>query len=61
MKKKKYKKYILLLKFMASPFSSLVHNLSEGVHRIKCIFEHDDKKCETCGRKYKYCDCFLET
>ena len=46
---------------MASPFSSLVHNLSEGVHRIKCIFEHDDKKCETCGRKYKYCDCFLET
>ena len=29
---------------MASPFSNLAHNLSEGVHRIKCIFEHDDKK-----------------
>ena len=49
---KKFKKYILLLKFidsarfMANPFSNLVHNLSEGAHRIKCIFEHDDKKCE---------------
>ena len=40
--------------------SSLSNNLSEGIHRIKCKFEHDDKKCETCGIKYKYCDCFLE-
>ena len=21
---------------------------------------YHDKKCETCGIKYKYCDCFLE-
>ena len=21
---------------------------------------NDDKKCETCGIKYKYCNCFLE-
>ena len=23
-------------------------------------YKHDDKKCETCGIKYKYCDCFIE-
>ena len=45
---------------MASSFSNLVNNVSEGVHRIKCQFGHDDKKCETCGIKYKYCNCFLE-
>ena len=24
------------------------------------VCEHDDEKCETCGIKYKHCDCFLE-
>ena len=44
---------------MASSLSKLVNNLSEGIHRIKCKFGHYDKKCETCGIKYKYCDsCF---
>ena len=47
-------------RFMVSSLSNLVNNLSEGIHRIKCKFGHDDKKCETCGIKYKYCDCFLE-
>ena len=47
-------------KFMASSLSNLLNNLSEGTHRIKCKYGHDDKKCETCGIKYKYCDCFLE-
>ena len=46
--------------FMASALSNLVNNLSERIHRIKCKFGHDDKKCETCGIKYKDCDCFLE-
>ena len=46
--------------FIASSLSNLVNNLSEGICRIKCEFEHDDKKCEICGIKYKYCDCFLE-
>ena len=46
-------------RFMASSLSNLVNNLSEGLHRIKCISEHD-KKCETCGIKYKYFNCFLE-
>ena len=45
---------------MASSTSNLVNNLSEGIHRIKCKFGHDDKKCETCGNKYKYWDCFVE-
>ena len=37
---------------------SLVKNLSEEVHRIKCKYRHDDKKCETCEIKYNNCDCF---
>ena len=28
---------------MASSFSSLVIDLSEGIHRIKCRYGHDDK------------------
>ena len=45
---------------MASSSSNLVNNLSEGIHRIKCKYGHDDKRCETCRIIYKYCDCFLE-
>ena len=45
-------------RFMVSSLSNLVNNLSKEVHRIKCKYGHDDKKCETCT--YKYCDCFLE-
>ena len=47
-------------RFMASSPSNLVNNLSEGIHRIKCKFRYNDKKCETSEIKYKYCDCFLE-
>ena len=47
-------------RFMANAFLNLVNNLSEGLLWIKCKLGHDDKKCETCGIKYKYCDCFLE-
>ena len=35
----------------------LVNNLTKGIHRIKCKFEHNDKNCETLGIRYKYCDC----
>ena len=45
---------------MARSLSNLVNSLSEGLHIIKYKLGHDDKKCETCGIKYKYCDCFLE-
>ena len=40
--------------------SNSVNNLSEGIHKIKCKYGHDDKKCEIFGIKYKYCGCFLE-
>ena len=45
---------------MASSWSNLINDLSEGIHTIKCNFGHDDEKCETCGIKCKYCDYFLE-
>ena len=45
---------------MASSLSNLFDNVSEGIHIIKFKYRHDDKKCETCGIKCKYCDCFLE-
>ena len=55
MEKKLLKKYFTCYaRFMASSLSNLVNNLSEGIHRIKCKYGHDDKKCETCGIKYKY-------
>ena len=47
-------------RFMTSSLTNLVNNLSEWLHRIKCKLEHDDKKCETCGIKYKYWGCFWE-
>ena len=40
-------------RFMASSLSNLVNNLSDEIHRIKCKYGHDDKKCEICGIKYK--------
>ena len=33
-------------RFMASALSNLVNNLSEGFHRIKCKYGHDDRKCD---------------
>ena len=47
-------------RFMASSLSNLVNNHSDEIHRIKCKYKLDDTKCETCGIKYKYYDCFLE-
>ena len=55
--------YILHLidsaRFMASSSSNPVNNISEGIHRIKCKYRHDDQKCETCRIKCKYCNYFL--
>ena len=45
---------------MANILSNLVNDLSEGIHKIKCKCGHDYKRCQTCGIKCKYCDCFLE-
>ena len=45
---------------MASSLTNLVNNLAEGIHKNKCKYEHDDKKCGTCGIKYKNWECFFE-
>ena len=47
-------------KFMARSSSNLFNNLSEGIHKIKCEHGCNDKNCETCRIKYKYCHCILE-
>ena len=52
--------FIYISRFIASSLSRLVNNLSDGIHKIKCKYRHEDKKCETCGIKYKYCDRFLK-
>ena len=50
--------YILQLidstRFTASSLSNLINNFSEGVHRIKCKYVHNDTNCETSGIKCKY-------
>ena len=46
---------------MASSLSNLLNDLSEGIHKIKCKYEQNDEKCETCGITYEVCDCFLNT
>ena len=43
--------YIDSARFIASSLSNLVSTFSQGIHRIKCKFAHDDMKCETCGNK----------
>ena len=45
---------------MEGSLSKLVNNLSQGLCRIKCKLEQNDKTCETCEIRYKHCDCFLE-
>ena len=32
---------------MASSLSNLANNLSERIHRIKCKYRQDGKKCKT--------------
>ena len=38
---------------MASSLSNLINNFSEGIHKIKYKYGHDNKKCETCGVTYE--------
>ena len=45
---------------MESSLSNLVNNLAEGIYKFKCKYWHDDKKCQTCGIKYRDLGCFLE-
>ena len=34
-------------RFMKNSSTNVVNNLSEGIHKIKCKYGHNDKKCET--------------
>ena len=45
---------------MESSLSNLVNNLAEGIHKIKCKNEHNNKKFEMRGIKFNDCYCFLE-
>ena len=38
----------------------LLSNLVEEIHKIKCKYRYDDRNYETCGTKYKDCECLLE-
>ena len=35
--------FINTARFITSSLSNLVNNLSEGIHKIKCKYGHDDK------------------
>ena len=48
-------------KFRETSLSNFVNNYAKGIHETKCKFVHNDKKCETCGIKCKYCELFLDT
>ena len=41
---------------MASLLSNLADNLTQGIHKIKCKYRHDNKKCEKSRIKYKDCE-----
>ena len=59
-KKKSHKlQFLDRTRFIASSLSNIVDNHTEKIHKIKCKYGHDNKKCETCGIKYKHCDCCL--
>ena len=47
---------------MTSLLSNIVNNLTERIHKIKCKYGHDDKKCEVYGIKNtKTVTAFLNT
>ena len=43
--------FIDSVRCMVSSLSNLVNYLSEGIHRVKCKYEHNKKKFETCAIK----------
>ena len=43
-------------RFMVSSLPNLANNLVEGIHKIKCKYGLDNKKCGTFGTKYKDCE-----
>ena len=52
--------YLLIVLDLCCPVSSLVNNLSEGIHKFEWKYGHDNRKCKTHGIKYRDCKCCLE-
>ena len=46
---------------MASSLPNLDNNLSEGIHRIKCKYRHDDKVVKTVELNTSITTVFLNT
>ena len=50
--------FIESARFMASLLSTLVSNLAERIHKLKCIMNMvKEKKYKMCGIKYKAYEC----
>ena len=45
--------FIESVRFVVSLLSNLVIDSAEWIHKIKCKYRHNDKKCETCRIRYK--------
>ena len=45
---------------MVTSLSSFVNNFAEGIHKTKCKYGHYNKKCKTCGIKYKDFEYFIQ-
>ena len=37
-----------------------MNNFAQRIHKIKCKYGHDNKKCKTHVIKYIDCDCLVE-
>ena len=48
-------------RLMARSLPNFVNNLAEGIHKIKCKSEHDNKKCERVELNTKVATAFLNT
>ena len=44
-------KFIESASYVASTLLNLVNGPAGGIHKTKCKYRHDHKKCETCGVK----------
>ena len=44
---------------MTSSLSNLVNNLSEGMHKVKCTYGHNDKKVKIVELNISFTDVFF--
>ena len=41
---------------MESSLLKVANSPAEGIHKLKCKYRLDNKKCEICGINYKVCE-----